>query len=141
MLFANVSQWVFLQAASIEWTPSAIIVIAILSAAVLWGVLTVLYKLYCRLYRDSDKNRKTVQATFLRFQHFQGKVGVEDRGRIVNRNTPIMLEHCRIVFWVEELNKELRFLVHVDSEAANWQPNQNGKLTYSGKRYIDFQED
>lgn len=141
MLFANIFQRILLQAAPIEWTLPVIAVIAVLSAVILWGVLTAFYKIYCRFYRDSDKNRKTVQATFLRFQHFQGKVGMEDKTRLITRNMPVMLEHCRVVFWVEELNKELRFLVPVDSEAANWQPNQSGKLTYSGKRYIQFQED
>lgn len=132
---------VLMTGASFEWTPSIIVVLAGLAAVILWGLITAVCKLYGRFYRDSDKHRRTVQATFLRFQRFQGKVGVEERGRLVNRNTPVMLEHCRVVFWVEDFDKELSFLVPVDSQAANWRPNQSGKLTYSGRRYIQFQGD
>lgn len=106
----------------------------LLSCAIL-GVL--IYMLYGRFYRDSYRRQKTVRARFLRHEFVAGKIEMQDKTRQYG-NTPILVEKHRVIFQEVKTGKELSFQTDSDT-FRKWKENQEGFLTYSGRRLIHFQ--
>lgn len=95
-------------------------------------------QLYNRVFRDSDKHRRTVPAIFLYQTLNRGMIRLQDRSRLANHNTQqVMIENRLLVFQDEETGKQIKFSVSGDF-GERWKEEQKGLLTYSGKRFITF---
>ncbi len=78
----------------------------------------------------------TVDAVFL---HEAGSVvntAATDRARMAKEGASIALENHILCFESGENGEELRF--SVSGDCRTWPEGKRGKLTYSGKRFIEF---
>lgn len=124
---------VLLQAQTPQFT-AVIIFIAILAAAVV-GV--VFYQLYVQLVKNGRRRRRTVKARLIRYKRAYGKMNIYDKPRFMG-NYPVLMEKHLLVFEEEATGKELTFIVPRDV-IEKWKENQEGLLTYRGRRLIHFQ--
>lgn len=109
------------------------IVLVLLAVAVAYGI----YRLVRRFVLDSDRWQVTVPAVFISHRGSLVNPSVTDRARMAKENTNIGLENHVLAFQNKESGKELRFSFSGEFRQV-WSEGTEGRLTYSGKRFIRF---
>ncbi len=120
-----------------EPRPQNYVVLVILLVLLAAAVAYLVYRLVRRFVLDSDRRQVTVRAVFVSHRGSLVNPSVTDRARMAKENTNIGLENHVLVFQVGESGKELRFSFSGELRQV-WDEGQEGRLTYSGRRFIRF---